>query len=71
LILNTAGKSEGIGSKAYSLPGAMGVAPSGSVAAHVASPVELRRPGLLKVAVGNKERTFTVLDSYCSTSSQR
>jgi len=71
LMLSTAWKSEGIGSKAYSLPGAMSTAPAGSVVAHVASPAELRRPELLKVVVGNKERTFRVLDSYCSTSSQR
>ena len=71
LMLNVARGSEGIGSKAYSLPGAMGTAPGGSVVAHVAAPAELRRPELLKVAVGEKERTFRILDSYCSTSSQR
>lgn len=70
LMLNVARGSEGIGSKAYSLTGAMGTAPGGSVIAHVAAPAELRRPDLLKVVVGNKERTFRVLDSDCPTSSQ-
>jgi hypothetical protein len=71
LMLSTTWKSEGVATKAYSLPVAAVTSPGSSVVAHVASPAELRRPELVKVAVGKKERTFRVLDSYCSTSSQR
>jgi len=72
VMLSTAQSGGGYDHRAYSLPGAAATASTAGLVARAASPTELRRPTVLKAAVGGKERLFKVLDSYCqSSTSQR